>query len=62
MSARVTLPEQEFAGYIFDLDGTLVDSAAYSPEPDSPDNPYKSDVRNGQLPSFQSVVNRPSRP
>ena len=26
MSARVILPEQEFAGYIFDLDGTLVDS------------------------------------
>lgn len=24
--ARVTLPEREFAGYIFDLDGTLVDS------------------------------------
>ena len=26
MSARVTLPEKEYAGYIFDLDGTLVDS------------------------------------
>ncbi len=26
MSARVTLPEQKYAGYIFDLDGTLVDS------------------------------------
>ena len=26
MSARVTLPEKIYAGYIFDLDGTLVDS------------------------------------
>lgn len=26
MSARVTLPEKQYAGYIFDLDGTLVDS------------------------------------
>ena len=26
MSARVQLPEKEYAGYIFDLDGTLVDS------------------------------------
>ena len=26
MSARVTLPEKVYAGYIFDLDGTLVDS------------------------------------
>ena len=26
MSARVLLPEQEFAGYIFALDGPLVDS------------------------------------
>lgn len=26
MNARVTLPEKEYAGYIFDLDGTLVDS------------------------------------
>ncbi|MBQ9829481.1 MAG: HAD family phosphatase [Akkermansia sp.] len=26
MSARVTLPEKRYAGYIFDLDGTLVDS------------------------------------
>ena len=26
MSARVTLPEKAYAGYIFDLDGTLVDS------------------------------------
>ncbi len=26
MSARVTLPERLYAGYIFDLDGTLVDS------------------------------------
>ena len=26
MSARVTLPEKSYAGYIFDLDGTLVDS------------------------------------
>lgn len=26
MSARVTLPEHRYAGYIFDLDGTLVDS------------------------------------
>lgn len=26
MNARVTLPEQTFGGYIFDLDGTLVDS------------------------------------
>lgn len=26
MSARVTLPAQTYAGYIFDLDGTLVDS------------------------------------
>lgn len=26
MSARVTLPDKEYAGYIFDLDGTLVDS------------------------------------
>lgn len=26
MSARVTLPEKMYAGYIFDLDGTLVDS------------------------------------
>lgn len=26
MSARVTMPEKEYAGYIFDLDGTLVDS------------------------------------
>jgi beta-phosphoglucomutase family hydrolase len=26
MSARVTLPGKEYAGYIFDLDGTLVDS------------------------------------
>lgn len=26
MSARVILPEKEYAGYIFDLDGTLVDS------------------------------------
>lgn len=26
MSARVVLPEKEYAGYIFDLDGTLVDS------------------------------------
>lgn len=26
MSARVTLPEQIYGGYIFDLDGTLVDS------------------------------------
>lgn len=26
MSARVTLPEKKYAGYIFDLDGTLVDS------------------------------------
>lgn len=26
MSARVTLPEKTYAGYIFDLDGTLVDS------------------------------------
>lgn len=26
MSTRVTLPEKQFGGYIFDLDGTLVDS------------------------------------
>mgnify|MGYP003287372617 CR=1 FL=1 len=26
MSARVTLPQKKYAGYIFDLDGTLVDS------------------------------------
>ena len=26
MEARVTLPDKEFGGYIFDLDGTLVDS------------------------------------
>lgn len=26
MSARVTLPDKEYAGYIFDLDGTLVES------------------------------------
>lgn len=26
MNARVTLPEKQYAGYIFDLDGTLVDS------------------------------------
>ncbi len=26
MSTRVTLPERQYAGYIFDLDGTLVDS------------------------------------
>ncbi|MBQ8900249.1 MAG: HAD family phosphatase [Akkermansia sp.] len=26
MSSRVTLPEKQFGGYIFDLDGTLVDS------------------------------------
>lgn len=26
MSSRVTLPERSYAGYIFDLDGTLVDS------------------------------------
>ncbi len=26
MSARVTLPEKQYRGYIFDLDGTLVDS------------------------------------
>ena len=26
MSARVILPEKQYAGYIFDLDGTLVDS------------------------------------
>lgn len=26
MSARVVLPEKQYAGYIFDLDGTLVDS------------------------------------
>lgn len=26
MSPRVTLPEKQFGGYIFDLDGTLVDS------------------------------------
>lgn len=26
MSARVTLPEKRYTGYIFDLDGTLVDS------------------------------------
>ncbi|MBR5887701.1 MAG: HAD family phosphatase [Akkermansia sp.] len=26
MSARVILPEKQFGGYIFDLDGTLVDS------------------------------------
>lgn len=26
MSSRVTIPEKQFGGYIFDLDGTLVDS------------------------------------
>ncbi len=28
MESRVTLPERRYAGYIFDLDGTLVDSMA----------------------------------